>query len=1095
MLYPLKKQNSHAVLFSFSLAVLSLFIISFVSYISLNRMEQSTASVEHTYQVIEEIQKVRSDIRNMDRSFRGYLLTRDATIFPASQNLKNLIQKDFDEIQKMTVDNAVQVTNLQVLKPLVDENLAAIDQGLRSASKGNFKTATQIIESSEKNKLMSQIESALSDMKIEEYELLQKRKWVENESTRNAVLFILGGGFLAAIFCAAAAYFLIREIRRRNQATQLLESSEERFRALSEAANDAFITVTENGQMVEVNTACESLFGYSAPEMVGQNIAIIFPKKFIEQHGDKAFEAFVRVTSPSHGMTSVELLAKRKDTSEFPVEVSLASWKTREGHFYTVFARDITERKFFTKMLLKNEHRLFQFLEAMPVGIFVTDHTGKPYYANQAAKTLLGKAVDTKTASDQLSQVYQIYLAETNQLYPSDQLPTLKALSGEKSMVDNMEIHRADKVIPVQVWGVPIVDETERVKYSVSVFIDITERKQNMKSLQESEEFFRTLFEESPIGMSLSFADGTPLNLNQSLCNMLGYKKSELMAIGTNEIAHPDDLQIDQSLSKKLFEKLIPKYQIEKRYYTKDKRMIWCKVSASLIRDMDDAPLFRLAMIENISEQKEAETALKNSEKRFRRIFEQSAIGMVFASFDNKIIDANDAYCRMIGYTKEELLTLSFLEITHPEDIHLTNPLLNPLPGGPTKFRFEKRYINKNKKVVWASLTSLIVQDSQGNPIHILTMAEDITQRHEAEEALKESQDQIRLLLDSAGEGIYGIDPEGLCTFCNPAALKMLGYENLSDILGKKIHDLVHFKRVDGSPYLLKDCPIYLSLRENKLSHVTDEIFIRADGSSFPVEYQSYPMRRADKVVGAVVTFMDITERKQVDDMKRDLISVVSHQLKTPVAEINGYVENLLEGLAGNLSQKQREYLVDMREIGMENYRLISDLLSMSKIERGIISVDLQPVKLKQVVELAIRDYASTIQRKGLDLIVDFPPEEIVVLADQDKTVETLRNIINNALKCTDKGSITIRTETENAFGLVKVSDTGIGMSENVLKRLFTKDRVLGSEASRSGAGLGLYIAKSFMQLQNGDISVISQPGKGSTFYLKIPKIEQESNL
>ena len=205
MLYPLKKQNSHAVLFSFSLAVLSLFIISFVSYISLNRMEQSTASVEHTYQVIEEIQKVRSDIRNMDRSFRGYLLTRDATIFPASQNLKNLIQKDFDEIQKMTVDNAVQVTNLQVLKPLVDENLAAIDQGLRSASKGNFKTATQIIESSEKNKLMSQIESALSDMKIEEYELLQKRKWVENESTRNAVLFILGGGFLAAIFCAAAA--------------------------------------------------------------------------------------------------------------------------------------------------------------------------------------------------------------------------------------------------------------------------------------------------------------------------------------------------------------------------------------------------------------------------------------------------------------------------------------------------------------------------------------------------------------------------------------------------------------------------------------------------------------------------------------------------------------------------------------------------------------------------------------------------------------------------------------------------------------------------------------------------------------------------
>ncbi|HET9870013.1 MAG TPA: HAMP domain-containing sensor histidine kinase, partial [bacterium] len=235
-----------------------------------------------------------------------------------------------------------------------------------------------------------------------------------------------------------------------------------------------------------------------------------------------------------------------------------------------------------------------------------------------------------------------------------------------------------------------------------------------------------------------------------------------------------------------------------------------------------------------------------------------------------------------------------------------------------------------------------------------------------------------------------------------------------------------------------------------------------------------------------------ITERKQVDDMKRDLISVVSHQLKTPVAEINGYVENLLEGLAGPLSPKQREYLADMREIGMENYRLISDLLSLSKLERGIITVDLQPVPLDQLVELSIRDYTSMIQRKGLDLVLDQAPGGLQVLADRDKTVETLRNIINNALKCTDKGGITIATGAENGYGWIKVTDTGIGMDRSVLKKLFTKDRVLGAEASRSGAGLGLYIAKSFMELQKGAISVESQAGKGSSFCLKIPRTEKE---
>ena len=119
-------------------------------------------------------------------------------------------------------------------------------------------------------------------------------------------------------------------------------------------------------------------------------------------------------------------------------------------------------------------------------------------------------------------------------------------------------------------------------------------------------------------------------------------------------------------------------------------------------------------------------------------------------------------------------------------------------------------------------------------------------------------------------------------------------------------------------------------------------------------------------------------------------------------------------------------------------------------------------------------------------------PQEVTVLADRDKTVETLRNIINNALKCTDKGGITIQTGSENGFGWIKVKDTGIGMDETVLKKLFTKERILGAEASRAGAGLGLYIAKSFMELQKGDISVESVAGQGSSFCLKIPSMQRE---
>jgi signal transduction histidine kinase len=227
-----------------------------------------------------------------------------------------------------------------------------------------------------------------------------------------------------------------------------------------------------------------------------------------------------------------------------------------------------------------------------------------------------------------------------------------------------------------------------------------------------------------------------------------------------------------------------------------------------------------------------------------------------------------------------------------------------------------------------------------------------------------------------------------------------------------------------------------------------------------------------------------------VDEMKQNLISVVSHQLKTPVAEINGYIENMLDGLSGELAPRQRRYLEEMREIGVENYRMICDLLSVSKIERGILSVTTKPVAPRRLVELAIRDYESSIRRKGLKLELSGLDKGVFVMVDQDKTVETLRNLINNSMKFTDHGSITLSVLEAGDRVVVEVRDTGLGMSAATLESLFTKNRVLGAEASRSGAGLGLFIAKRFMKLQNGDVTATSELGKGSCFRVVMPKAE-----
>ncbi len=242
------------------------------------------------------------------------------------------------------------------------------------------------------------------------------------------------------------------------------------------------------------------------------------------------------------------------------------------------------------------------------------------------------------------------------------------------------------------------------------------------------------------------------------------------------------------------------------------------------------------------------------------------------------------------------------------------------------------------------------------------------------------------------------------------------------------------------------------------------------------------------KMAEAFNTF--VGKLQDVEEMKLDIISVVSHQLKTPVAEINGFIENMLDGVTGELNPKQKRYLEEMRIIGWENYKLISDLLSASKIERGVVSVALEPVSTHEVVTLAIRDYEKYAGQKGLRMRLEGIEGAAMLYADREKMVEALRNLINNAIKCTDQGSVTIRATTEGDLGAIEVSDTGIGMDGETMGRLFTKARVLGREAGRSGAGLGLYISKSFMKLQNGDITVESEPGKGSRFKLLVPQFK-----
>ncbi|HVM32914.1 MAG TPA: ATP-binding protein [bacterium] len=401
-----------------------------------------------------------------------------------------------------------------------------------------------------------------------------------------------------------------------------------------------------------------------------------------------------------------------------------------------------------------------------------------------------------------------------------------------------------------------------------------------------------------------------------------------------------------------------------------------------------------------------------------------------------------------------------------------------------------KRAEESSTRIVLAGLVA-----SGGAALLICALAfrmvlRETDKRAEFQKMLMRNEHRLFQFLEAVPLGILIMDKDKKPYYLNRKGKELLGRSVGGAAAGSTAQFLQAYKQGTGELYPEDQLAIVRAWKGESTS-IEDVEVHRPDGTVMPLQVWGTPLRDPNgEILYAMSVFGDITERKQIEEMKYSLISIVSHQLKTPVAEINGYIENLVEGLAGPLNARQRDYLMDMREIGMDNFRLISDLLSLSKIERGLMAVNLETLEVADLARMALRDYEKTIHRKELSLSLEGVPRGLFVTADRDKLVETIRNLVSNALKFTDRGGISLSARVQGDRVELDVADTGTGMSDAAMAQLFSPKRVLGTEASRAGAGLGLYVAKNFMKAQKGDIWVKSEKGKGSVFTLSLPRAE-----
>jgi PAS domain S-box-containing protein len=377
-------------------------------------------------------------------------------------------------------------------------------------------------------------------------------------------------------------------------------------------------------------------------------------------------------------------------------------------------------------------------------------------------------------------------------------------------------------------------------------------------------------------------------------------------------------------------------------------------------------------------------------------------------------------------------------------------------------------------------------------------------------------------LVESTGEGMFGIDLEGLCTFINTAGARILG-GTPDAFMGKHMHQLTHHTKIDGSPYPSAECPILLATTEGRGCRIDSEVFWRLDGTSFPAEYTAFPIKHGQTVHGTVVTFTDISARKMVErdlilaraeaerakeqaefanQAKSQFLANMSHELRTPLNAIIMYSELLEEEAADAGNTAFQEDLAKIYTAGRHLLSLVNGVLDLSKIEAGKMELALESIDVRPMLEEVVTTVQPLLSKRHNRLEVVVADEVQSMRADLTRLRQIIFNLLSNANKFTEHGLIHVAVRKLPAAGEsvagnqieFEVRDTGIGMSEAQISRLFKPFAQAESTTARDygGTGLGLAISQRFCELMHGSISVTSQLYAGSCFRVRLPEFVPE---
>jgi PAS domain S-box-containing protein len=888
------------------------------------------------------------------------------------------------------------------------------------------------------------------------------------------------------------------DITKQVEATEALEKSEEKYRALAEQSIQGLAVVTGDPlRIVFANRALGEIVGLSAEAVVELSLERI--ASIIHPEDQRVLSEYYRARMAGKPLPDqYRFRIVRDDGALRWLEVLPRKIEWGGEPAVQAAVLDITDQKGAVEALRESEDRFKKIFENAMVGIYRTTPDGQILMANPALLAMLGYASFEELAERNLEE--EGYEPE----YPRSLFKTRIEEEGRIRGLEASWIRKDGTLLFIRESAWAFRDAAGKTLYYEGTVEDITVRKQAVRALEVSEEKFRLVFEEAKDAIFWANPQtGLIVNCNKAAEILLERKKKDILGLHQTELHAPDK----KAEYAQVFERHFQDggaIDDEAEVITESGKTVPVHISASII-SVGNTPVLQ-GIFRDITERKRAEAALRAREDLFRTLAESTSAGIFIYRGENNVY-VNPTSAEITGYTVDELLQMNAWEVIHPDHRALVQErALSRQEGADVPSRYEVKILTKDGETRWLDFTAARIE-YRDEPAVVGTVF-DITQRKEAEEALAESEEKFKSLSDDSPNMIF-INKMGRIVYANARCSEIMGYSREAFL-------------AEDFDFLTLIVPEYRDMiKEHFQAHLR--------GKENPaVEYEL--VTKAGKRVDAILstklidyegerailgTVIDISERKSAEEERRRFEAQIQHAQKLEsLGVLAGGIahdfNNLLTGVLGNadlaLLELKREnparpFLEEIRVTSKRLADLTKQMLAYSGKGRFVV----EPLDLCALVEEMTHLLHVSIS-KNVEIKFDFQPRLPAIEADATQVRQVIMNLISNASEAIGEnpGVISVRVHVREAdrallaasyldeglpegpYIALEVSDTGVGMEEQTLARIF--DPFFSTKFT--GRGLGLAAVLGIVRGHKGSIGVRSEPGKGTTFLVLFPCLD-----